>query len=326
MASANDQTLDAKLDSLDDHLNPLEGTDDKSTTKEEATKEDTETEDTAEEGKETKESKQSEESDETADTDVKGGDEGYAIDDEDESTEQEADKPEDKPGTSNLTPEQQYIIDGLQPIKIKGVVGDSGKTEEFSVYAPEQLPAGFKYLDDRDAASANKAFAMLETRAEKLQSDFRQQQTDTQAKDFKEREDNADRSDIGDLQRAGDIPRFKVEPSDPKFTSDPASKLIQDVLDFKEKTNDDYVEQYNAGRPYRHIGFKEAFRLYNLEHPAEDTAQKKEDDERKDFSRRTAETTDTSTNINKPRVHAGTSSRDLDALIENLDWVQGSFE
>lgn len=311
MADEDAQALDAKLDTLDDHLEPIKE-EDKS-----EVKPDEKPEESEESPKEQETEK--EKGEETPETESEEKDEGYAIDeDEEESSEEEPSTSTEKQ-TPNLTAEQKFILDNLTPIKVRGEV--NGKVQTFDVLTPEQLPSGFKFADDREAAQATKGFSQLEAKAEKLQNDFRTQETEKATKEFKAREDAADRADIGKLQRNGDIPKFKLQPNDPKFETDSAAEVVQKVLDYKDKTNQRYMEEYNAGRAYKHIGFEEAYYMYQRENPPEDTAQKKEDSERKEFANRTSnnrsESPDTA---RKPRVHSGSTSRDLDALIENLDW------
>lgn len=322
MADADKQTLDQKLDGLDNNLEPLK--------KDGDDKPDEEKIDEAEEGKETDKKEESQDGDDKKEPaegdkeedkpDDAGEEEGYTIDEGEEGEEKPADKPDDKPDTSQLSPEQQYILDNVTPITVKGTVGDD-KVKEFKVLAPEQLPSGFKFADDVEMSKANKGFNMLEQRATQLQTDFRTQQTDKAAKDFKEREDTADRQDIAALQKAGTLPKFKAQPNSAEFDKDPGVKQVQDILDFKDSQNKKYMDEYNAGRPYKHIGFEEAFAMFKRESPKE-TAQAKEDKERLDASKRTTRPAGNGSGqeTQKARVHSGMTSRDLDNLIEGLDW------
>jgi hypothetical protein len=314
--------LEAKLDGLDDHLEPIN--DKPKEVKDEPAKpaEDVEAKkeeepvDKKDEPKADDDTKPSEDEPKKDDKEPVKDDEGYTIDEGEEAK----DEPKaDEPAKSTLTPEQNYILENVTPIKVKGTVGNDEKVQEFTVLSPENLPQGFKYIDDRESATANKQFAMLENKAVELQTEFRNQETQKSAKAFKESEDNADRSDIGTLQRDGSIPKFKVEPTDPNFTKDPASVLIQEVLDFKEKQNSQYLEEANAGRPYKHIGFNEAFLMYKRENPVKvDSAQKKEDEERVALAKRTSAPTGAKDNESlKPRVHSGMGSMDLDKLIDS---------
>jgi hypothetical protein len=304
--------LEAKLNGLDDQLNPIETDikeepkvpeDDKPEEVTEDNQDDSTTDDTTDGDEEEKEE-----------------DEGYTIDgdEEEEADEAPSNSTEESKTNPNLTPEQQYILDNLQAITVRGTVGDDTKVQDFTVYSPEQLPQGFKYTDERESSIANKNFALLENQALTLQNDYRTQQTQKSAREFKEREDAADTADIGELQRAGDLPKFKAQPNDPKFNDDPGVKLVQDILDYKEAQNAKYMEEYNAGRPYKHIGFQEAFTMYRRENPDKSNdSQKAEDAERKELAQRTSGTRGASTKSSAPKVHSGMMSRDLDALIES---------
>lgn len=330
-----DDKLAHKLDGLDDHLEPIE-----KELHEDAGKGGSETKETAPEKDKTEESDEGSESKEEGDTDAAGADsgsgdssddepEGYAIDEGDEESEEDTSvsgKPEEakQPDTRQLTPEQKYILDNIAPIKVRGYVGGSDEVKEFDVYAPEYLPQGFKFVDEREMAIASRAFGQLEQRAVELQQDWRNQETRKASDEFKQREDVADRQDIAALQRDGKIPLFKSDPNSAAFEKDPGVKLVQEVLDYKEQQNAKYLEQYNAGRPYKHIGFEEAFRMYQRDNPTKgNPAQVKEDKERTDLARRTNKSNGTSEEAtNKVRIHSGMSGMELENLIESKtrDW------
>lgn len=317
------QDLDAKLAGLDDHLNPLEGQD---ANQHEEDKNDSSTEE--KQDNDVQETDQDSQNDEPGDSDS-SDDDGYSIDDGADEDDKQDDKKSDD-GTkqvdkSQLTPEQQYILDNLTPIKVRGIVGDSDQVKEFEVLSPEQLPAGFKFLDDRDRSIAQNRFDALERKAETLQTDYRNQETTKTAQEFENREKTADRQDIGKLQRAGEIPMFKASPDSADFDNDPGVQLVQEVLDFKEARNAQYMEEYNAGRPYKHIGFEEAFQMFKRSNPDKvDVKQQEEDAARKNYAKRTGRTVGAETKEvnNKPRAHSGMTSRDLDALIDSKtqDW------
>ena len=319
-------SLDAKLNALDDNLQPIQ--------KEEVKNEDVPAEETVEENDtapEVKEEQEVDESEEADDDSEESGDEestesaddddsAYTIDEGDDEAEDEEPAPTNSTQASpnQFTAEQQYILDNISPIRVRGEV--DGKVNEYEVLAPDQLPQGFKFLDDRDMALATKSFAMLETKAEQLQNEYRNQATVKAGQEFKAKEDAADRQDIGELQRSGDLPKFTVAPTDAKFEQDPSVQLVQDILDFKESQNQKYMDEYNAGRPYKHIGFEEAFRMFKQTQPAKaNPAQVKEDAERKNVAKRT--TGSKSNKDDTPRQRPVLrNSRDIDNFIENLDW------
>lgn len=318
--------LQAKLDSLDDNLQPLneEIKNDKAEIeaeeiaeeKDEAVEEAENTEDEAEsseteptEGEESKDSKDD-------------GEDGYTIDDGDEEEKEAPTTSTEIKQPSQLTAEQQYIIDNISPFKVNVILPGKETAEVVEIYTSEQLPDGFKYASQKDADYSMMNSIQNDRKAEQLTQDFRNQESQKAAKEFKIREDNADRQDIGNLQRDGDIPRFKLEPNDPKFDSDPGVKLVNDVLKFKEEVNQRYMDEYNSGRPYKHIGFEEAFRLYKYKNPdTVDVALQEEDNARKAIAKRTSKSRGSDSQPSqRTKVRPGMTSRDLDNLIENLDW------
>lgn len=305
-------TLEEKLDNLDDDLNPIneEVREDDAKGNRDGANRDKEVEQSGSTGDESSDESTEENKDST-------DDEGYTIDEGNEEPDEVVSNSTKETKTENLTPENKYILDNISPITVRGVVGD-GEVKEYQVLSPEALPSGFKYVDDREASSANKSFNLLEQKALQLQADYRGQQTNKATQEFKEREDRADRQDIATLQKEGKIPRFKAQPSSADFDKDPGVQFVQEVIDFKEAQNQKYMDEYNAGRPYKHIGFDEAFRMYQRDNPT-NPAQAKEDSERLNMARRTSKTNGTSTkpDLTKSRAHTGMTGMDLDTLIES---------
>jgi len=313
--SAADIAADA-MDGLDDQLQPI---DDKAVIAEDDAHVDDKKEDVEE-----KASTEGDDSDAGGDSSESDAEE-YAIDEAEGVDEgEEEQKPDEQAKQVNpdeLSPELKYVVDNIKPLKVRGTVGDSDEVKEYEVYDPTQLPQGFRYLDDRDRDVAAKSFFSMETRAQQLLNDFRGQESQKAAKAFKEAEERADWQDIASLQRSGDLTKFKLKPSDPKFDEDPASQLIEKVLTFKDEINQKYLEQSNAGAPYRHIGFEDAYRRYVRENPVEQRSetQKKEDTERKDLSRRTrgGQSDDAKTVQKAPPLR---NKQDVDTFIDSLDW------
>lgn len=324
MADEQKLSLDQKLNTLDDNLQPLKENvkdDPKDDSSEEPAKPDKDKKDEKAQDADEPNKDGADDSEAEPEDDSKADDEGYTIDEGEEEPESDEQEPSNSTERQNegLTPEQQYILDNVQPLTVRGTIGD-GAVKEYEVLAPEQLPQGFKFADDVEFAKATKGFAMLENRATQLQQDYRNQETQKANKEFKEREDTADRQDIAKMQREGLIPKFKAKPDSKEFDSDPGVKLAQEVIDFKEQMNQKYLDEYNAGRPYKHIGFEEAFAMFKRQNPSKDPAQAKEDKERLDIAKRTSRPSGNQQEAQKPRVHSGMTSRDLDTLISNLDW------
>jgi len=319
--------LQAKLDSLDDNLDPVtkdlkEGTKDEPREDETASEEEDEAVEAVEETEEGNESEETAEDSEDSDDKETDEAEGYTIDEGDEEEKSEAEPTTSTQANPNqLTAEQQYVLDNIGTFKVRGTVPGSDKVEAFDIYTIEQLPAGFKYESETELALAMKRDNYNEQRAENLLNDFRGQETRKAAAEFKVREDNADRQDIGNLQREGELPRFTKEPNAKDFDSDPAVELVNNILKFKEDQNQKYLEEYNAGRPYKHIGFEEAFRMYKYQNPDKmDVELKKEDEARKSLAKRTTKAKGTSSQEPQKQRTVMRSSRDLDNLIESLDW------
>jgi len=308
--------LQAKIDALDDNLAPV-GKDlvDDGKKTEEPTEEKDESIDEVEKNKDTDESKETDDDSKESSNE----EDGYAIDDGDEEEEPE-------PTNSTLatpterTAESQYVYDNLTKFKVRGTYKD--EVVEYELISAEQLPAGFQYEDQQQNDKAILATARNETKAEQLTQDYRNQETSKASAEFKTREDNADRQDIGSLQRNGDIPLFKHQPNSKEFDTDPSVVLVNDIMKFKEDTNQRYLDEYNAGRTYKHIGFEEAFRMYKYQNPNKvDTALEKEDTARKDLAGRTNKTRGTNSEpVAQKRPPAHRTSRDLENLIESLDW------
>jgi len=319
--------LQAKLDSLDDNLVPLneEKKDDKAELEaEEVADEEDEAVEETESSEEEAESSDNESSESKEDeTSANDGENGYTIDEGDEDEETPTTSTQESAANGEYTAEQQYILNNIATFKVQGYAPGSEKLESFDVLTIEQLPPGFKYGSENELALAMKKDNFNEQKAIQLQNEFRFQETTKAANEFKVREDNADRQDIGNLQRQGDLPRFKKDPSAKDFDSDPGVALVNDILAFKEEQNKKFLDEYNSGRPYKHIGFEEAYRMFKYQNPDKvDTELQAEDTARKNLAKRTTKAKGSLTEAanTRPRTRGGMTSRDLDSLIENLDW------
>lgn len=256
-------------------------------------------------------------------TDKEGDEEkGYAIDEVDGDKDEEKPEPEkpEAPVTGQYTPEQKYVLDNLPVIKVRGTVGEDDKVQEFSVYDPRQLPPDFKYLNDREHDIAVKDFNLIESEANRLQNEFRSQETSKAKKSYEEQEEKADYEDIAAMQKAGDLPLFKLKPTDKDFDNDETAQLIEKVIEFKNEINAKHLETYNAGGPYRHVGFEDAYHKYvRLNPPKKDTKQEQEDKERKDLARRTRGTNSDTAKGGSKVPYLG-NKQDIDAYIDSLEF------
>lgn len=234
--------------------------------------------------------------------------------------------PTDAAGIQLSTAEQKYVVDNIgEPLTIRGTrgSGDDAKEVELKVFDPSQIPRDFQFASQADLLAAQQGFARLETKAQTLLGNFRNQASQTQAQDFDKRENEGIRSDVAELQKDSLFPKFKVQPGERGFDNDPAAKQMAEVLDIMTKTNSQYMQEYQQGRPYKHIGFKEAFDDYQKlsDSKKQDTAQKDEDIERKDIADKVGTNRGmTASKVVKPTVRAGTTTRDILNRIENGDF------
>lgn len=222
------------------------------------------------------------------------------------------------PATSNLTPEQQYIYDNLPSITVRGA---DGRT--YNVKVDTELPDTFDFASKAEERAFNRNIAAQEYNARELQGRFNQSAQAQSAQDFEAKENESIRQDVADLQREGLMPRFKVKVEDPKFDADPAAKQMQEVLDIMSERNEQYLKEFQQGRSYRHIGFTEAFHMWERTSDTgkQQTQQKAEDKERKGIADKTTSRQGlSSSQLAKPVVPSGTRTSDILAHIDAMEW------
>lgn len=213
--------------------------------------------------------------------------------------------------TGGLTPEAKYIVDNLPFMTAR--LKDGEGVKEVQVKSWTQLPDDLEFATKRDELAFTNALTAQENRARDLQQKFQATQRDSDAKEFERLESEAIREDIARLQKTGDLPKFKAKVDDPGFAKDPATVEVQKVLDYMNERNQHYLKEYEQGRPYRHIGFEEAYHMYDRK-PA---AQKVEDDERREIANKVGSNKGlTSRELKKPTVRSGTR---IDQILERID-------
>lgn len=239
--------------------------------------------------------------------------------------------PKDSAGIQLSPDEQKFIVDNIgEPIVISGFIGtgDEAKPIEIKAYSPNDIPKDFKFANDQQLLAAQTGFYNLENKANQLLGSFRQTQSTTAAQQFEERENEGIRADVADLQKDGKFPKFTVRPGEAGFDDSPEAKQMSEVLAVMTERNELYLKQYEQGRPYKHIGFAEAFELYESRNPArqeakqKDDAQKSEDQERKTRGAENGASNrgTSNSNIVKPTIRPGTSTRDILNRIDNEEF------
>jgi hypothetical protein len=239
--------------------------------------------------------------------------------------------PTDNAGIQLSPAEQKHIADNIgEPIIIRGMrgEGENAKEVEIKAYSPQDIPADFKFANDQQLVAAQNGFMQLEQKANQLLGNFRQTQSQTAAQDFEKRENEGIRSDVADLQKEGKFPKFTVRPGEAGFDESPEAVQMAEVLEIMSERNQTYLKQYEQGRPYKHIGFTEAFEIWERQSPERQAARKTDDEqaaEDKARKERGAERGDSnrgmnSSNIVKPTIRSGTTTRDILARIDAEDF------
>jgi hypothetical protein len=227
------------------------------------------------------------------------------------------------------TAEQQYIADNIgEPIVLKGFVGEGENTKEVEIkaFSPADIPSNFKFASDQQMLAAQTGFLNLEKKANDLLGSYRQTQSQKQASDFEERENRGIRDDVAELQKEGRFPKFTVRPGDAGFDSTPEAKQMAEVLTVMSERNEMYMKQYQQGRPYNHIGFAEAFDIWESKSPQRSAAKKADEDQSKEDAERkkAAENGQSNRGMNvpkvmKPTVRSGTTVNDILNKYDNDD-------
>lgn len=243
-------------------------------------------------------------------------DKGFTAKDlEQDAEEKPAETP---PAAKGLDPETQYIADNLPDITTR-IIQD-GKVSEVSIKSWTQLPPDVEFATKRDELAFINAITAQENRAKELQSDYRSTQNQNQAQEFEQRENAMIRDDITELQNQNLIPKFKVTPGDNGFESDNGYKAAQEVLEFMNKKNEQFLQNYNKGSAYKHIGFQEAYYMMpkSQQQDTRNKAQQQEDTNRHQKASNVAGSgSNSNPNIRKATVKQGTSLDDIVNRIES---------
>lgn len=244
-------------------------------------------------------------------------DDALEVEDKTPADDKKPEAPTDNAGIRLSPDESKYIADNIgEPLVLKGMVGD--KEVEIKAYSPADIPANFSFANDAQMIAAQNGFQSLERKAEQLLGNFRQNQSDAQAKDFERRENEGIRADVADLQKEGRFPKFKVQPGAEGFDDSAEAKLMADVLKIMTEKNDMYFKQYQQGRPYKHIGFSEAFAEFERTNPERLAAKKVEKEQEEEDKARKGVADKVGTgggepayNIQKPTIKSGTTISDI---------------
>lgn len=281
--------------------------------------------------------------DDAADNKDAKGAEGDGVDDDEEGTftaddalevEEDGaaapntDAPTDQSGIRLTQGEQDHLVKNIgDPLILNGHKLDKdGNAVDYQIkaFSSRDIPADFQFNADVDRVQASEAFNRIEQKAENIIGQYRQDMTRRQAAEFERAENQAIKDDVAALQKEGRMPKFRVKPGEVGFDEDPAAQIMDEVLKIMYDRNQKYLDESRKGKAYRHIGYEQAYDIYERTNPqrqaarAKDTAQTAEDKARKGKAERgDSNRGEAPKNIMKAAVPSGLSHRDIMAMLDD---------
>lgn len=225
---------------------------------------------------------------------------------------QSIERPEEIPAHiwNNMPEVNRYVYSQLPYITTYDENGN-----EFVVKTSQQLPAGFKFADDKTRIDYLDAINAQGKRAEKLLSEIQSNAKEAQEAESRQQESKMVVDDVEKLQKDGLMPKPTAKFGTPEFDNDPAVVQINKVLAFWQQRRQEGrpLSVYDAGLVYRQLHPKE------FEKPAA-----KGDAERKKVSKKISgggQADSKSAKKNpRPKFPIGTSASDIaDYYSQDLD-------
>lgn len=196
-----------------------------------------------------------------------------------------------------------------------------GKDGDVKIKTPEQLPDDFEFANDKARAQYTNDIQAQENMAQQM-ANYIQGQTRQQQASVQQREQaRAIIAEVNELQKTGDLPTPKAQPNTPEFDTDPAVKIINNVLNYQAQRAQQGVR----------LSVRDAYLLCRAEHPdvfKKPETKAKGDDERKAIAKKVSGN-NKSTNKSAAEESAGNkrkyyrpgmSTQDvLDRALQDLD-------
>lgn len=196
-----------------------------------------------------------------------------------------------------------------------------GKDGDVKIKTPEQLPDDFEFANDKARAQYTNDIQAQENMAQQM-ANYIQGQTRQQQASVQQREQaRAIIAEVNELQKTGDLPTPKAQPNTPEFDTDPAVKIINNVLNYQAQRAQQGVR----------LSVRDAYLLCRAEHPdvfKKPETKAKGDDERKAVAKKVSGN-NKSTNKSAAEESAGNkrkyyrpgmSTQDvLDRALQDLD-------
>lgn len=203
-----------------------------------------------------------------------------------------------------LEPVAQYILERLPDIQVVGHTSN-GKDKVFNVKRAEDLPEDFEFSSRRAELVFNAAIASQELNARQLLAQYQKEEQDSQIQQYLNQQALDVQSDISELQSEGLLPQFKYNVDDPKFDSDPAVKIANQIYEMFEKTNETYVK---AGKTYR-ISYRDAAEKFLARQPKQEKAPAQK--EREEVAQKVSAPQGAGPEAGKIRPRSGWTTRDV---------------
>lgn len=196
-----------------------------------------------------------------------------------------------------------------------------GKDGDVKIKTPEQLPDDFEFANDKARAQYTNDIQAQENMAQQM-ANYIQGQTHQQQASVQQREQaRAIIAEVNELQKTGDLPTPKAQPNTPEFDTDPAVKIINNVLNYQAQRAQQGVR----------LSVRDAYLLCRAERPdvfKKPETKAKGDDERKAIAKKVSGN-NKSTNKSAAEESAGNkrkyyrpgmSTQDvLDRALQDLD-------
>lgn len=269
---------DLLTDVPEEILNGDGAADDATATDADATDADASTDEDANDDDSTEETDDTTDSDDSTDdsTEEEDNDDYVTSTDDDDAEEDDnsATRTESKPAVAApaVTDENTYILQNLQKITVRIVVPgkgpDSQEVKEVQVYGYGDLPKDILgYASKWEEGVFFQAVTAQETRARELQTQFRQNKMQADLNDYTRKENSAIADDLTELRQEGNFPKFKGKPGTKEFNESEGAKMFDKTIKYMNRENRRYQDAANAGKAFRHIGFREAYVMLNGPQP-----------------------------------------------------------
>ena len=147
-----------------------------------------------------------------------------------------------------LPPIRKFIYNNLPMLSVRGEDG-----EVYHVKTPEQLPDGFKAVDEKERMRFDLEMQSQNARAEDMMRQINAQRESKSAESRQQAEDQEIVDGINKLMEDGIIPEIKAAPNSPEFQQDTGAIIGEAILQYRNqlRAQGENVSMYTAGKLFR---------------------------------------------------------------------------